>query len=421
MTAKEAPAAANRGPRVDRRTFAAGAAASAAVLSGAVPLRLARAAAPLKIGALAPMSGFFAREGQAIKRGLDLAPALLADMGMQVDIMLADTESNVDKARTAAEKLINEGAHVLCGAFVSAHTTAIAQVAEQRGVPLVINIAASPKITEQGYKYVFRNFPTAPMIVMGGFKLMKDLFAATGTTPKTAVFMHVNDTFGKAMAGGIKALFPRAKMPFKIVETIAYDPKARDLSVEIAKAKATKAELVMPVAHGADAIMLVREMVKQRYEPMGVITPGSPGMYEQQFYKTLGKFSEYAVTNISWINPRTGLSQALTAAFEKKFPDNLMELNVGFTFEAMLIIADAHRRAGSAEPKALTEALRATNIAEHVMTGGPIQFNKKGQNVNIRSAAVQNRGRKPTVVLPADAAAMPPVFPAPGWASPQRT
>ena len=80
-------------------------------------------------------------------------------------IINADTESNVDTARARAEKLIGDGAQLLVGAFDSGQTTAIAQVAEQRGIPFVINIAAAPAITEQGYKFVFRNFPTAPMIL----------------------------------------------------------------------------------------------------------------------------------------------------------------------------------------------------------------------------------------------------------------
>jgi branched-chain amino acid transport system substrate-binding protein len=49
------------------------------------------------------------------------------------------------------------------------------------------------------------------------------------------------------------------------------------------------------------------------------------------------------------------------------------------------------------------------------MTGGPIQFDEKGQNNNIQPAIVQNRNRTPTVVLPADVAAMAPVLPMPPW------
>ena len=59
---------------------------------------------------------------------------------------------------------------MLVGAFDSGQTIAIAQVAEQRGVPLVVNIAAAPQITEQGYKFVVRNFPTAPMLITGALR-----------------------------------------------------------------------------------------------------------------------------------------------------------------------------------------------------------------------------------------------------------
>src|SRR3546814_11774962 len=104
--------------------------------------------------------------------------------------MNADTESSVDVARSRAEKLVNEGANVLVGAFDSGQSAAIAQVAEQKGVPYVINIAAAPQITEQGYKYVFRHFPPAPMLVRNGLTLMKSVFERSGIPPKPAVLMH---------------------------------------------------------------------------------------------------------------------------------------------------------------------------------------------------------------------------------------
>ncbi|MGZ8322786.1 MAG: hypothetical protein ACXW3N_06740, partial [Rhodoplanes sp.] len=56
-----------------------------------------------------------------------------------------------------------------------------------------------------------------------------------------------------------------------------------------------------------------------------------------------------------------------------------------------------------------------TDIAEHVMIGGPIKFDDKGQNNNIGSAVIQNRNRTPTVVLPESAATMTPVLPMPPW------
>ena len=210
--------------------------AAAAVATGFPGLVRAQAQ-KLKVGIILPRSGYLGFIGQSCQKGADLAPGVIKEMlGVDLELMNADFESNVDTARTRAERLIQEGANVLVGPFDSGAASAIAQVAEQRGVPFVINIAAAPLITEQGYKFVFRNFQTAPDIVREGLALIGELFQATNTVPRTAVFMHVNDTFGQAMAKGIGAFMPRlTQLPFKIVDTISYDPAAKDLTVEVSK------------------------------------------------------------------------------------------------------------------------------------------------------------------------------------------
>jgi branched-chain amino acid transport system substrate-binding protein len=400
---------------LSRRRVLHAAAVGGIVLGSPAVLRLARAAEPLKIGVLLPRSGFFATAGQACQRGCDLAAQILNAQGYSVQLMNADFESSADIARTQAEKLIREGANILIGCFESGATNAMAQVCEQRGIPCIVNIGADPKITEQGYKFLFRNFPTSPMLVTNGLKAMGDLFAASGTTPKTAVLMHANDTFGQSMLGAITALGPKVGLPFTIVDTIAYDPKARDLSIEVTKAKAAHADLHMVVTRSTDAILMIREMVKQKYEPMGIVSPGSPGMYDGQFFKTLGKYSDYCITNIAWMNPKQELENMLAAEYAKAYPNEDYELNIGFSFEAILIAADAHKRAGATASSALVEALRATNIGKRVMIGGAIKFDEKGQNVDQAVAAVQNRDGKAVVILPTDVAVTKPVFPMPGW------
>jgi branched-chain amino acid transport system substrate-binding protein len=400
---------------LSRRNFGLGAAATSAVLAAGGGVTRARAAPPLRIGSLLPRSGFEALIGQGCQRSIEVAKTLLPDMGYSFEVIDADTESKPDVARTQAEKLIREGANILVGAFDSGQTFAIAQVAEQNGVPFVINIGSDPAITEQGYKFVFRNFPTSIMLGTNGLSRFNDLFKATGTTPKTAVLMHVNDTFGQSMLKGINALMPKLNLPFQIVETISYDPQAKDLSIEVAKAKAAKADIHMVVTRLNDAILMTREMVKQKYDTMAVISPGSPGMYQTQFLKVLGKYAEYAITNVPWLDPRQQLAHTFEAAFTKANPGEVCDIDAGFTFEGILICADAYKRAQSAKPEALVEALKATSIKDRVMLGGTIAFNEKGQNVNLPSAGVQNRNGKPTVVLPAENAELKPVFPVPPW------
>jgi branched-chain amino acid transport system substrate-binding protein len=401
-----------------RRQFTQALAAGAAVAG--FPGIVRAQSRKLKVGVILPRSGYLSFIGQSCQKGADLAPGVIKDLlGVDIELMNADFETNVDTARTRAERLIQEGANVLVGPFDSGAASAIAQVAEQRGVPFIINIAAAPQITEQGYKYVFRNFQTAIDIVRNGLDLMGELFQATHTVPRTAVYMHVNDTFGQAMTKGIGALLPRrTQLPFKIVDTISYDPAAKDLTVEVSKAKASGADFLMLVCRLNDAILLRREMVKQRWNPMGIVSPGSPGMYEEQYFKTLGKLSEYSISNVPWYNPNSKLTKVVEKAFKKQNPkDNLVfhGLNAGFTFEAILIAADAFKRARSTDPKTLRDAIAQTNITDKMTLGGPIKFNEKGQVEGIGSACVQNLHLLPTVVLPQSAATAKPVFPAPSY------
>jgi branched-chain amino acid transport system substrate-binding protein len=395
-------------------------AAGAATLA---PFNVVRAQTnKLKVGVLLPKSGYQGLIGQSCQKGADLAPLVIKEqLGVDIELLNADTETNVDTARTRAEKLIQEGARCLVGPFDSGAAAAIAQVSEQRGVPFIINIAAAPQITEQGYKYVFRNFPIATELVRNGLALTEELFRSTGTTPRTAMFMHVNDTFGQANAKAIGAILPHLNLPFKIIDTISYDPAAKDLTVEVSKAKATKADFLLLVSRLNDAIVLRREIIKQRWNIMGVISPGSPGMYENQFFQTLGKLSEGCISNVPWFDPKAALTKSVDAAFKKQNPKDHLKfhaLNVGYTFEALLIAADAFKRAKSTDAQPLTEAIRRTEIKNRMMIGAPIKFNVKGQVEGNLSACIQNQGQQPVVVLPAASAEAKPKFP---WAEYKRT
>jgi branched-chain amino acid transport system substrate-binding protein len=395
-----------------RRQFTQALAAGAALAPFGFPAIVRAQARSLKVGVLLPRSGVQAGIGQDCHRGVQVATTVLKELGLPgLEIMNGDTESNVDVARARAERLISEGAQLLVGAFDSGQSTAIAQVAEQRGIPYVINIAAAPPITEQGYKFVFRNFPTAPMILGDAFANQLEVFESAGVAPKTAVFMHVNDTFGVAMQKGftgVMAKFPQ--IPYKVVDTIAYDPAARDLSVEVAKAKSSGAEALVMVSRLNDAILITRELIKQRWNPMAVLSMG-PGWYEDQYLRTLGKLSDGPMSFVPWYDPNKKLSKQLEAAHAKAFPDINLNTNHIYTFEALLIAADAFKRAGSADPKALADAIRATNIADNVSTGPGIQFDAKGQNDKLKNSAIQNRGGKLVAVAPKAASNAKPELP----------
>ena len=58
---------------------------------------------------------------------------------------------------------------------------------------------------------------------------IKELGATTGVEPKTAVILHVNDTFGQGIMKGVDVLWEKLQVPIKILDRISYDVRARDL------------------------------------------------------------------------------------------------------------------------------------------------------------------------------------------------
>jgi branched-chain amino acid transport system substrate-binding protein len=114
---------------------------------------------------------------------------------------------------------------------------------------------------------------------------------------------------------------------------------------------------------------------------------------------------------VPWYDPNKKLSKVLEAAHSKAYPDINLNTNHIYTFEALLVAADAFKRAGSTDPKALADAIRATDIKDNVSPGPGIQFNAKGQTDKMKNSAIQNRGGKLVTVAPKDAANAKAEFP----------
>jgi branched-chain amino acid transport system substrate-binding protein len=367
--------------------------------------------APVKVGVILYLSGVQAFMGQQTRKGNDFGAKVVKEAGgPAMEFIYGDAESKPENGRIVAERLIREGCTLLIGTNDSGSTISVAQAAEAAKIPFLINIASAPQITEQGFTQIFRNFTPAGTLVGNAVTRIKELGAATGVEPKTAVILHVNDTFGQGIMKGVDVLWDKQQVPIKILDRIGYDVRARDLSVEVAKAKAVGADLLMPITRVSDAILIIREMVKQNWSPMGIISPGSPGPYEKAFTDALGKYGDGYMSCVPWYNPTNKRAREIASRFEKEM-DARFDLNAVFAFEAVEIAADAIKRAKSNEPAAIHAALKTTDIADHISYGGPIRFDEKGQNNNIGVVMLQNQNGKPVVVSPADASEAKAVFP----------
>jgi branched-chain amino acid transport system substrate-binding protein len=362
--------------------------------------------------------------GQGQRRGNQLAVdyinargGIKSMGGAKLELLLGDSETKATVGRSEADRLIKDGASVLIGAFQSGTGMAIATLAEQRQIPFVMDVAALDVITQKGYKYSFRIFPTVTTFGKTACKYIEQMLKERKVTPKRAVVTNTGDPFGKGQGGNFIKWFKKSGIPVEIVEHITYPLGIHDLSSEVAKIKAAKPDLLFPVCRPGDSIILTRQLLKQRVPLMGIISPGSPGWYEPKVIKDLGKLVYYVMDNVPWVNTASPVYQEANALFNKKY-GGYLDTNSGFAYTGILVIADALERAGSADSDKLLAAIKKTDLKAQPMVGDAIRFADNGDNINAATAMVQvlpdpDPVKRVKVVLPKSFAQADYVFPAP--------
>ncbi len=421
--------------RLTRRKLLKTAAAGAAVVGFPLPLRAQPKA--FKIGVIHTVTGPLAEPGQACRVGAQMAADAInaaggvkSKGGMKLELILGDTQTKADVARTEAERVVNQGAQFLMGTFNSADTAAVVPVAQQRRVPFLVDIAAADPITanvakavregQQKVQYVYRNFPTGSGFGRRAVQYFTEIFKEAGVSPKRVVVMHANDLFGTNQARGFKAAWEAAKPSWEIVEVIPWPEPPSDLSTEVSRAKALKPDIIAPITRPASAQLLLPEIRKQKVEIMGIVSPGSPGLYEAGQLAALKEDLEYVMASVPWPNfknPKTGaVAEEYRRRTEKETGKaKTFDTNSGYSYDGMFVIADILERAAKLDdPDAIVDAMKKTSYTGGLMQyAGPIVFNEIGDNPNAIPTMIQILGQKPVAVWPKDAALQKFVFPRP--------
>jgi branched-chain amino acid transport system substrate-binding protein len=420
-----------RQPRVPRRTFlkTAGTAAGAAALG--FPTVLRAQSPTLKVGAVHPITGPLAEPGQACRLGAQMAAdainaagGIKSLNGMKLELLLGDTQTKPDIGRTEAERVINQGAQVLMGSFDSGSTASMVPVVQQRRIPFLVDIAAADPITanvakavkdgQQKTQYVYRNFPTGSSFGRKAVQYFNEIFQEAKVSPKRVVLMYCNDLFGQNNAKGFQAAHAATKPSWEIVDVIPWPEPPQDLSTEVSRAKAAKPDIIAPITRPASAQLLLPEIRKQRLDILGIVGPGSPGLYEAGQLAVLKEDLDYVMSSLPWANFKNPRTQAVAAEYLKRSNGKTFDTNSGYSYDGMMLIADVLERAKSTDPDAIVEALRKSNWSGGLMQyAGPVVFNEIGDNPNAVTTMIQILGGKPVAVWPKEAAVQKFVFPRP--------
>jgi branched-chain amino acid transport system substrate-binding protein len=355
---------------------------------------------------------------------INAAGGIKALGGARLELLLGDTQSKPEVARPEAERLVNAGAQVLLGAFSSGDSAAIVPVAQQRQIPFLIDISAADPITanvaksvrdgQQKVQYVYRNFPTGSMFGQRAVQFMGDIFKEAGVAPKRVVLMYANDLFGQVQARSFQAAHKAAGPAWDIVEVIPWPEPPADLSTEVARLRAAKPDIIAPITRPASALLLLPEIARQRVEALGIIGPGSPGLYEAGQIEKLKGDIEFVMDNVPWPNFKDPRTRRVSEEYTRRTGGKTFDTNSVFSYDGVRVLADVLERARSTKADAVVEAIKQTRFLGHLAVSvGPVVFNEIGDNPNASSAMIQILGQRPVVVWPKDAAGQAFVFPRP--------
>ncbi len=381
----------------------------------------------VKVGNIIPLSGPSASVGLQGKQAREMAVeeinaagGIQSLGGAKLVMLYADSESKPEKGVAEAERLINtEKVHVLTGCWNSAVTYPVTAVAERYGIPFIVPVSVADKITEQGFKNVFRIAAKDSWWTRDQFAFLKDLQEEFGTKVSKLAFVYENGDWGKGFAEQWKKL--AAEQGYEVVLDEPYPSTATDLSPVVQKIRRARPDVLMLVSNAADAILLTNTLAEYKVNLKAVIASGG-GHADPSFLKAAGENARYLFDIVEWetdIN-KPGAREA-NAKYKAKYGQNLTGEAVD-AYLAMYVLADALERAGSLDPAKIREALAATNYRSGpgmIVGYDAVEFDETGQNKHASLVMVQindlGQGLERITVWPKGArrAGYTPVFPMP--------
>jgi branched-chain amino acid transport system substrate-binding protein len=410
----------NESSSVGRRAvLAAGIAAAAAAFAPGAWAQTKE----VKVAVIAPISGPWARQGQLIQMGAEMAVdeinqkgGIKALGGARLKLVVADAGDSAEKAKNAAQRLIAQEPDLVggTGAWLSTFTLAVTEVTERAQLPW-ITLSFADNITDRGFKYVFQTSPIASAQSIGAVPAILDLAkAATGKTPTTAGIIGDNTAspvfFLKPMREGALA-----KMGIKILMDETYTPPLSDATPLIQKVRSTRPEILLFVSTTISDLKLGLEKMNEFKLAKGAIPVIANGAH-MGAPEVLKNVPADLLEGVMFIVADWGMKgqESIIETFKKRTGEPWITQDAITGYGDMWILKEALESAKSADKVKVAEAIRKMNLQEgpaaQVFPGG-VQFDEKGRRMNAPLVIVQWQNGVPVTVSPVDRALAKPYWP----------
>ena len=324
----------------------------------------------IRIGFNAPLTGFAAADGNSALIGAQLAVEQVNAAGgidgETLELLVYDDQASPKESAPLAVKMITQDqvAAGISGSY-SGSTRAAATIFQENATPYISAYAVHPDITRAG-DYVFRTSFMGEVQGRAGAKLIGELMNL-----KRVVVITLDNDFGKSLATGFKE--KADGFGIEIINEYEYSIKDREFGPIVSKVKADAPDAIYASGYFFTAGPLVRQL-----RAAGVTTPviGQEGYDSEKFIEIAGPHAEGVIITTSLDRDS---SEAITRDFVKGF-----EAKAGFPADmvaasahtAVLVMAEALRKAGAGDKAALRDAIAAAKVDAST---GHISFNALGE------------------------------------------
>jgi branched-chain amino acid transport system substrate-binding protein len=338
------------------KTIAVAGVATLAIAAGA------QAADTIKIGSVlsvtGPASFLGDPEEKTLKLYVDKINAEGGIDGKKIELIVYDAGVDANKARTFATRLVEEDEVVaVVGGSTTGTTMAMIPVFEEAEVPF-ISLGGAVVIIDPVKKFTFKTPHTDKMACEKIFEDMK----AKGLT-KIAMISGTGG-FGKSMRG--QCLGVKDNYGIEVVADETYGPKDSDMTPQLTNIKgAAGVQAVLNAGFGQGPAIVTRN-----FNQIGITVPlyQSHGVASKKFIELAGDAAEgvrlpasalLVADKLDDSDAQKKVVTAYKADYEKATGQSVSTFG-GHAYDGLYMLVDAIKKAGSAEPEAIRDALEQT-------------------------------------------------------------
>ena len=325
---------------------------------------------PIKVGVYADLSGQTSSFGQSTVNGIKMAADEINKAGgvggRQVELIVEDDQGRPEQAATVVTKLISQNqVNAVLGEVASSNSLAAAPKAQQAKVPMITPSSTNPKVTQVG-DYIFRVCFIDPF--QG--EVMAKFAANTLKAKRAAILLDVNSDYSRGLGQFFEENF--VKLGGQIVEKQSYTQTDRDFKGQLTSIRSANPDVIfVPGYYGQVGVI-----AKQAKE-LGIKAPllGGDGWDAPQLFQLGGASlnGSYMANHYSVDDPAP-TTQKFVADYKSRYnaaPDAIGAL----AYDAMKVLADAIRRAGTTDGPKLRDAIAQTQNFQGVT--GSISINNE--------------------------------------------